>query len=480
MDDDRLKDTIATTVQNMLEDESTSIAVGPGRIPADERIAEPDPAAYVAPSYLQETAPDLEPAFRELLAMLLELNRRFAGETTLEAQASLSLTGEHESLEEFFLTWSIKYFDFRGRKDRLSYHVNGNDRFRLFLQCIDEFDRLIGYRILVQGTINSSVLNLSQRYMYSRFPLKILDSNFWNSPQGASSSVSTGHIRLQFSKSINSFQRGVIIFEEFVSKVLADLPEKYQPNDSIEWVASLKRSVTDLANGMNSLREVLTYQRIHTAKWLKIGGELFARISWDVYHGSAVAAILTSNDSDDTNHCRTTRHPLAFRRDGWICHREYSWIRVDPDYKSEERLSELAANWYLLDLLTFPLYEAWDQLDLRTAIHQGLTAGATDDEQTTALAISAIDFETLSATTSPAKNRPLPIHRLSRIKAIFSRLGIEWSMGKGSEQKFYRPGGRLVCFGCHGADRQVFSRDLKRWLRKLDVPLDVFVAECQR
>ena len=49
-------------------------------------IAEPNPVEYVAPHYLQKTAPHLAPAFGEILGKLCDLNARFAGERTVEAR----------------------------------------------------------------------------------------------------------------------------------------------------------------------------------------------------------------------------------------------------------------------------------------------------------------------------------------------------------------------------------------------------------
>ena len=92
----------------------------------------------------------------------------------MEVQAYLSLTGEHEELEEQFLAWCQQYLAIRGSLDRLN-PLNHNDPWVLFQQCFEEYTKLIDYRIVQVGTVNSSVLNLCQRFMTSRFPVNVFE-----------------------------------------------------------------------------------------------------------------------------------------------------------------------------------------------------------------------------------------------------------------------------------------------------------------
>ena len=84
---------------------------------------------------------------------------------------------------------------------------------------------------------------------------------------------------------------------------------------------------------------------------------------------------------------RTTDHEIAVRRDGWLCHREYSWLWVNPDYRADERRNEFAANRFVLDTLTAPLYDAWLRLDPEPVVTRGLQSDATEEEQAAALAV---------------------------------------------------------------------------------------------
>src|SRR5579862_4560781 len=174
MPDERIQAAVKATAQMMVDDDERAVAAGLSSIPADEVIVAPNPAEYVAPRYLQKTAPLLASKFGELLGMLRDLNSRFAGERTIEVQATLSLTGEHEWLEEQFFRWCRMYFEIRGNLGRLSPR-NDNNPSRLYQDCMEEFDRLVEKRIVQAGTINSSVLNLSQRYMRSAFAEQVMN-----------------------------------------------------------------------------------------------------------------------------------------------------------------------------------------------------------------------------------------------------------------------------------------------------------------
>lgn len=92
---------VEATARAINSDDARAVAQGEDLAPADEVVAEPDPSDYLAPEYLAKTGtPELAGAFQVLLDELRDLNRRFARERTVEVQAYLSLTGEHDELEE--------------------------------------------------------------------------------------------------------------------------------------------------------------------------------------------------------------------------------------------------------------------------------------------------------------------------------------------------------------------------------------------
>lgn len=108
---------VKATAQTIADDDARA-AAGCDPIRAEEVIVEPNPSEYIAPDYLQKTAPQLARAIGELFDLLRDLTARFVGERTVEVQATLSLTGEHEWLEEKFLGWCQMYFKIRGSLDR--------------------------------------------------------------------------------------------------------------------------------------------------------------------------------------------------------------------------------------------------------------------------------------------------------------------------------------------------------------------------
>ncbi len=478
MPDDRSQAAVRATAQMIADDDVHAIAAGFDSIPSDELIAEPNPADYVCPHYLKKTAPQLALAFSELLKTLLEFNALFVGERTVEVQAMLSLTGDHEWLEEKFLGWCQMYFKIRGNLDRLS-PQNGNDPWRLYQACFEEFNRLLEKRIVQPGTINSSVLNLSQRFMVSGFAMQVMGPDLTSYVTTGRDRFSSEANRLNAVRLVEGYRQEVKAFTAFLELLTKQLPAEYAPNDDPGWLTSIEAKVAERAEDISFLRTVLCVLNINNADYWRITNELWARLTWDVYHGGSVAVVLTSSSPIPSTE-RATLHQLAFRRDGWLCHREFPWLRVQPDYLPAARRAEYAANWHLLDTLTSPLYEAWDRLEPGSVISRGLEADATEEEQTAALAVAFVESGTALAETPVAKRPRLPQLRLKRIRMILMKhFGCEWSMAKGSEQKVFRQGAKQFTFGCHGTDRAVDPVQLKSCLMKLGIPLADFVEVCR-
>jgi len=476
MSDDPPQAAVKATAQAITDDDARAVATGSGSVPADEVIAEPNPAEYVAPHYLQKTAPHLAHAFGELLGMLCNLNARFAGKRTVEAQATLSLAGEHELLEEKFLAWCQMYFNIRGSLDRLSPR-NGNDPWRLYQDCYEEFNQLLEKRIVQPGTINSSVLNLSQRFMQSDFADQVMSPDMKCYAETGRDRFASAASRYSAYQLGAGFAREVKAFREFLQQIAQHLPADYAQDNGPEWLTDIQTKVTQRAEDLTVLRYVLCVLSVNDAEKRQLAPDLWARFTWDVYHGGSVGVVLTSSSPEPSGE-RTTKHLLAFRRDGWLCHREYSWLRVQPDYLPDERRSELAVSWYVLDTLTSPLYEAWGRLD-PGVVSRGLEADATEEEQTAALVVALAEPDVAEVETPVAKLPRLPQLRLKRIRAILKRhFGCEWSKAKGSEQKVYRQGGKQFTFGCHGIDRKLHPVQIKNCLGKLGIPLGDFIAAC--
>ncbi len=478
MTDDRTQAAVKATAQLIEDDDARAVVAGLDSIPTDEVIVEPNPAEYLAPDYLQKTSPHLAPAFGELLGMLRDLNAVFVGQRTVEAQATLSLTGDHEWLEDKFLGWCQMYFKIRGSLDRLSPR-NGNDPWRLYQDCFKEFNQLLEQRIVQPGTINSSVLNLSQRFMLSGFAAQVMGPDVRRSAATGQDRFSSTSRRDNANQLVGSYSREVEAFTTFLQRLVPHLPAEYAPNDDPEWLAGIRTKVEQRAEDLSFLRHVLCVLSINDAEKRQLTNDLWVRLTWDVYHGGSVAVVLTSSSPEPSIE-RTTMHQLAFRRDGWLCHREYPWLRVQPDYLPEARRTELAVSWYLLDTLSSPLYEAWDRLDTGRVVSRGLEADATEEEQTAALAIAFVESDTAEVATPVIKRTRVPQLRLKRIQAILTeRFGCEWSRAKGSEQKVFRHGEKQFIFGCHGTDRTVQPDQLKKCLKKLGIPLPDFVAACR-
>lgn len=451
-------------------------------IPTDELIVDPNGADYIAPDYLLKTttrAPYLESEFAELLVMLRDLNARFVGERTVDAQAMLSHTGEHEPLEDMFLEWCINYFSIRGSFDRLTPR-NGNDPWQLYQACCEEFHKLLVYRLCLPGTINSSVLNLSQRYMHTCFAKQVLKSDL-------DSFVATGHDRfaneshrLNAHQIVTGLDREYVRFSAILDHVAKNLPPMYSPTDDADWIDIVKTKVERRAEELSSFRSISRVVNVSPSEKHQLAPNLWARLSWDVYHGGSIIAVLTSPSPEPTTE-RSTQHQISFRRDGWLCHREYPWIRVIPNNLTYDVRAEIAASWYILDTLTIPWYEAWDEVDSESIIARGMEEGATEGERTAAIAVvlaqpELIDEEHSAVVEKTPPPKPMKLSDFEKITT--NQFQCIWSQGKGSERKVYRAGYKIFSFGRHGNDRVVYPDQISGCLRRVGIPLQDFVAAC--
>lgn len=477
MAEDSTTAAVKATAQEITNDDAKAAEMGMDAIPPDEVIAEPNPSEYVAPPYLDKTVPQLAGAFGELLGALRDLNAHFAGDRTVEVQAYLSLTGEHEELEERFLGWCQKYFGIRGSLERLN-PTNEGDPWRLFVDCYGEFNKLLERRLVQPGTINSSVLNLSQRFMQSSFAAQVLLPDLTSHAKSGRDRFGSESHREQAKHALIDFSEHSHSFDSFLKLVAQNLPNDDMPDASPDWYTGVQARITHLAEDLSFLRYLLCVLDVPADKQ-QIAPDLWARFRWDVYHGKVIGSVLTSSTSEPTTE-RSTRHLIGVRRDGWLCHREYAWLRVDPKYKVDERRHEFAVNLFVLDALTAPLYDAWLRLDPEPVVNRGLEPDATEEQQTAALVVALAELDTEKEPAPITKQPLLPRLRLMRIKLILTRnFGCEWSMAKGSEQKVFRPGGKLFTFGCHASDRSVNPSQLRSCLRKLGIPFSDFLAACR-
>ena len=257
-------------------------------------------------------------------------------------------------------------------------------------------------RIVQRGTINSSVLNLSQRFLLSGFAAQVMGPDLMSYAATGRDRYGSAASRYNANRFVGGYSHEVEAFTTFFQRLTPHLPAKYVANDDLEWHAGIQTKVKKLAEDLSFLRHVLCVLNVNDAEKRQVTNDLWVRLAWDVYHGGAVAMVLTSSSPEPSIE-RTTMHQLAFRRDGWLCHREYPWLRVQPDYLPDARRTELAVSWYLLDTLTSPLYEAWYRLDPGPAVSRGLEADATEEEQTAALAIVSLGSDTAEAESPVVK-----------------------------------------------------------------------------
>ena len=180
---------------------------------------------------------------------------------------------------------------------------------------------------------------------------------------------------------VAGYGREVEAFTAFLQRIAQHLPADYAQHDGPEWLTDIQTNVTRRAEDLTFLDDFLCVLSVNDAEKRQLAPDLWARFTWDVYHGGSVGVVLTSSSPEPSAE-RTTRHQLAFRRDGRLCHREYPWPECSPITCPTNAGRELAVSWYVLDTLTSQLYEAWGRLDPGPVVSRGLESDATEEEQT--------------------------------------------------------------------------------------------------
>jgi hypothetical protein len=462
-----------------------------GIVPPDEVIAEPNPADYLSPSYLKSTAPHLAAEFGELLEKLRDLNARFVGRRTVEVQAYFSLTGEHELLETAFYEWCKKYFAIRGDLGRLSPR-NENDPWVLYVDCYKkEFHPLLELLLNKPGTVNSSVLNLSQSYMQTEFAASVLSGDLQNAlafrPHRFKSEwrQNTAHER------VGDYNAQRINFAEFFHAIKPHVA----PVANAEGLARLELETEQFGRDLAFLRTILSALNVPPAQTQPLTPDIWATLHWDVYHGGTIAALLTS-DTAQVENDRRTKHAISLRRDGWLCHRECPWIRIGPDSAPDARPALWAVNHYVVGKLIDPLLQAWSLLeaDPEPVISRGLSDSATEEEQIAAVAVALataevdeeaaaeeqVESDMLPSTVRGLKGYRPPAMRLRRFRKILEKhFDCEWS-NVGGDAKVFRVGGRNYIIGDHGSKAEVSWPKMKDCLDRLGIAREEFIAVCRK
>jgi len=324
------------------------------------------------------------------------------------------------------------------------------------------------------------VLNLSQRYILNSFACEMLQPELDRREKLGWDRFCSDLARNMAEKQVVDFRDGVTSFSKTMSDLRADLPQEYLETIEEESITDVLSHVQSLAKDLSCLRTALFAINEEEASRSRITLDLWASLRWDVHHGSSVAAVKFRIDGGSLR--STAPAPIAIRRDGWICHREFPWIRVDPEFELAARRHELAVNWFILDTFVDRLLSVWDQLDKPEAIQRGGEPDATIEEQIAAIAVATLereDSEPSSGRTTGRKSSRLRPMKLSRLEVILrDGFGCETRQGKGSERIMSRPGGKLFRFGRHGVDKEVYPDRIKQCLARLEIPVGDFLCEC--
>lgn len=500
--DEQVGPAIAATVKLILDSDIRAEEAGLPSIPPAEVIAQPNPKGYLVPTHLHKTAPDLVEELEWLLAELRELNAEYVGRNTNEVQSYLSLTGEHEALEEHFYSWCKSYFSRRGSLDRLQPRVK-NDPFELYRQCVKEFKEFPGWLHVLEGTANMAVLGLSDGYIASEFADQVLCADV-SCYQHAKPHrfASLGNAQAAENLVVRC-AHGRQNFAAFLREVGRHLPPAFVPDGSPDWEPTIRKRVELRAEELGLLRFALCHIDADLSTPRQLAPAIWSRCGWDVYHGRSVLLLLTGADPTKLDHDRTT-HGVAIRRDGWLCCRAFPWLWLNPDAIPEgldvDRGRLLGTNLFVLESLTQPLYQKWDELDVELVVRRGTAADAPEDERMAALAVvmataaerdpddpglevvASFDLSTAATeeTAGEAKGKKVGVFRLRKfVRILRNHFDCDWSQGKGSEIKVIRQGSHYYRFANHGHGEVLGPHRLRDCLERLHIPLADFLAVCR-
>jgi hypothetical protein len=467
-----------------------------GAIPASELVAPPDAAAYRVDSRLRRASPDLAEALQQLLSNLEEFNAVFQGKKTLEVQAELSLTGESEELESAFLDWTRRYLEWRAASSRLNY-IKNSDPWRLYHKCVKDFDSVLGRLIILEGSVNADVLNLSKSYVFSELAERVLGEPVRAYSTSRNDQFESPRFRDAAIATVEKWNRRLHSFEGLLRELEEALPPESHIGSREELWDQICRRGEDLA----TIRVICAARGSHEWPEVQMTPTLCGRFDWDVHHGRSIASILTSRSPGGTQG-RQSSHALSIRRDGTLGHRESSLIGID----SHSSIAHLAANWFLLELMTEPILAVWNELDdqARAEIRtRGCEPEAELSLQAASLVIGIAESEwqtppqdpvAVDASEAPAveidptdpaitrKRKPPQLPRnlfLSKIEQILAEhFGCLCRQGKGSERVAVR-GMRKCRFKCHGENPRISYFQLKNGLRQLGISNEQFEEACR-
>jgi hypothetical protein len=470
-----------------------------------EVIAPPSPKDYLVPAHLHGTAPDLVAELERLLAELRELNARFVGRNTNDCQSYLSLTGEHEALEDKFYRWCRSYFTRRGnlhgRDPRLK-----NDPFELYRQCVKESDGFIGRLNSLEGALNMTVLGLSVEYIRSEFADQVMRldvSRFQHSEDHRFTSLGNAQ---KAEACVVRYHRSRQIFAGFLNAVGSHLPAEYAPSDSPDWESTIRTRIKLRAEELELLRFAQCSLNADLSTPRQLAPDLWSRCDWDVYQGASVIVLQTGTDPEALTGDATS-HSVGIRRDGWLCLREFSWIWLNPDalpaFLGGDRRRLIGADLFVLDMLTDPLYLAWDALDVELVVRRGVSSGASEAEKTAALAVAMATapndepdqapepgLEVFGAPepavaavqekTRGVRGRKVGVLRLRKFARVLrTHFDCVWSQGDGSHVKVVRQGSHYYTFANHGHGQVVLPHTVVDCLDRLSIPLADFLVVCR-
>ena len=111
---------------------------------------------------------------------------------------------------------------------------------------------------------------------------------------------------------VAGYGREVEAFTAFLQRIAQHLPADYAQHDGPEWLTDIQTNVTRRAEDLTFLRYVLCVLSVNDAEKRQLAPDLWARFTWDVYHGGSVGVVLTSSSPEPSaNAPQGTSSPSA-------------------------------------------------------------------------------------------------------------------------------------------------------------------------
>jgi hypothetical protein len=450
-------------------------------IPRRETIKTQSSDIYRPPPHLEKTATsDERTRLEALLREMWEINEAFVGERTLEAEAYLVLTGDHEHLVKRIEQWCESYFSRRFQKTN---NRDKGDPFRKYERLLGEYDDILAWLSKIPNSLNYLYLDECTRYV-QWLVCVWLRTNVVGTPEVGKQPVRLlGRDRPESKcevvlDALGAFHDHLLMF---LCSTLAAVDSAELSKYSAMPAEKLIEMLNSLAGDIQEMRPFLIRNFDPLKTKIIFGNEQHSAIAWDWSINYGMARMLFAAGEPDLIEAQVAPRelfPVRVGLDGILRDGRKPWITA----ASETRISDvnpLALNVLLLKLFHEKLFSFYDQIDFDRMRRRRSSSADRQSEDLQVLAFSCQELERsvgdaaqATTTADDLPKRRIPALRLQTLcKVLEQKFGCEVNGGKGSEITFYRSR-KKYRLGRHKRNPEIHHLIVKQILSRLQIDLD--------